>query len=367
MKNSIFKIVLLQALLSGLFFAIPVAAQEQEKPTFKTKVRLVEISVQAKDKEGHHVTDLTQNEIKITAGGKQREVRLFKPVTVGLDRFSSVKALGVEYGEPTKEEIKQYPPRHYLLLFHQVQFRFGSFQRAKQAAIDFVQQRMLPNDFVSVVGFDKIIDFQLDFTNDKGKVLEALENMHLKHRNIRMRDEFYVYLQELARRLAREPYKVTIILIAEGMQGIREPSGYRVYENTMQLLQAADIRIFGVDAGGLNLKDPGATIARFSSGVAALIYQSFNLGLFTEPTGGRYYRYHNNIKALFEQVDYEMSAYYIVGFYLDEGEDLDSPMKLSISTTRQGVDLLYKKGFKRIRSFEELEEEMKESEKGKKQ
>lgn len=354
----------MQVLFSSLFYAIPVAAQDQEEPLFSARVRLVEISVQAKDRAGRHVTDLIRDEFTIKAGGRLREIRLFQPVTVGLDRFSSVKALGVDYSEPAKEEISEYPPRHYLLLFHQVQFRFGSFQRAKQAAIDFVQKRMLPNDFVSVVGFDKVIDFELDFTTDKGKVLEALENMHLKHRNIKMRDGFYVYLQELARRLAREPYKVTIILIAEGMQGVRGPSGYRVYENTMQLLQAADVRIFGVDAGGLNLKDPGASIARFSPQVAALVYQSFNLGLYTEPTGGRFYRYHNNINTLFEQVDYEMSAYYVVGFYLDDDEDLDSPISISVTTSRPGVDLLSKKGFKPIRRFDEEDKEEEKAEKG---
>ena len=344
-------------IITSLLLLCPfhLAAQEQERvPEYKARVRLVEITLQVKNSEGRHITDLQAEELSINAGGRERNLRVFQSVTLGLERFGKLKPLGVEYNHEGESSIKT-PPRYYLLLFHQIQFRFGSFQRAKAAAMEFVRERMLPDDYVSVVGFDKYLDFELDFTNDKDKVLEAIEEMHLKHRNVDMVDGFFGYLRKLSLRFARMPHKVTIILIAEGMQGIHGPAAFDIYDDAIRRLQAADVRIFGIDAGGLNFKDPGAAIAKVPMALAAKVYQSFNLGLWSGPTGGRYFRYHNNIVDLFEQVDYEMSAYYLIGFYLDEDEEVDKPISIKITCSRPGARLLYKTSFSGILDLENEE------------
>jgi VWFA-related protein len=332
------------AALCGLAGTAPVGAQEDDH-IFHARARLVEITLQAVDERGRHVTDLRADELRLEVGGRQRDIRVFQPVQVALERFGSTQRYGIGYRDLAAGELARAPQRHYLLLFHQVQFAFGSFQRARQAAIDFVSRRMLPGDRVSIVCFDKVVDYELDFTSDREAVLAALVAMQLKHRNIKMNDEFYLYLQNLAHRLAEMPGKVNIILIAEGMKGIGGAGTFQVYDRTINLLQAADVRIFGIDAGGLNLKDPGATIARYGRAIDALVNQSFNLGLYSAPTGGRYFRYHNDIAALFDQVDYEMSAWYVVGFYADEREDLDEPLAIRLSTQRPGVRLFHKQRF----------------------
>lgn len=328
----------------GLAGIAPVGAQDDDH-IFHARARLVEITVQAVDGRGRHVTDLKSDELRLEVGGRQREIRVFQPVQVALERFGGTERYGIEYRELTQGELSAAPQRHYLLLFHQVQFAFGSFQRAREAAIEFVRKRMLPGDRVSIVCFDKVVDYELEFTSDREAVLAALAAMRFKHRNIKMNDEFYLYLQNLAYRLAEMPDKVNIILIAEGMKGIGGAGNVQVYDRTISLLQAADVRIFGIDAGGLNLKDPGATIARYGPAIDALVNQSFNLGLYSAPTGGSYFRYHNDIAALFDQVDYEMSAWYVVGFYAEEREDLDEPLAIRLETQRPGVRLLHKQRF----------------------
>lgn len=344
--KSAFIITVYAFLVIVSFVVTPVMAQQEQDPEFASKVRLVEVTLRALDGEGRHVLDLSADDLKLEANGRKRDLRLFEPVQIGLERFETLKRLGAEYRPMSAIKAEDFPPRYFMLLFHQIQFRFGTFQRAKAAAIEFVQNHMLPNDYISVVGFDKRIDFEIDFTNDKNEILNAIENMHLRQRNISMHNEFFVYLQNLSTDLAKEPYKVSIIIIAEGMQGIGRPAEYTVYDRTIAKLQAADIRIFGVDAAGLNLRDPGASVARYHSNAAAKIYQSFNLGLWSEPTGGSYYRYHNNIVSLFQQVDYEMSAYYIVGFHLDDEDEADADIGIDISTERSGVKLRYKERFK---------------------
>jgi len=340
------------ALTAIIFLLSPIvlihsSGQENEDSTrqLRVRVRLAEVTVSAKSGDGRHVTDLLPGEFTLTAGKRKREIRVFRPVFTALERFGALKPLGVEY-RPIEEAV-EYPPRYYLLLFHKLQYEFGFFQRAKAAAIEFVRERMLPGDHVAVAAFDKRIDFQLDFTSDRVAVLNALEGLELKHRNIEMVDGFYSYLQELAHRAARMPHKVSVILIAAGMQGIGGPAKYSVYDQAIKALQAADVRVFGIDAVGLDFRDPGASIARLPIKLGALVKQSFNLGLYTEPTGGRFFRYNNNLLDLFEQVDYEMSAYYVLGFYLDE-DDGEGPFSIRIVCSRPGVSLSYKKRVNRL-------------------
>lgn len=316
-----------------------------EEPEYSTRVRLVELTLQATDAGGRHVTDLQPEELSIIAGGKEREIRVFEPVAIGLERFGALKTLGVEYRDLLQDE--QSPPyRYYLLLFNQVQFQIGAMQRAKEAAARFIRGHMLANDRVAVTFFDKRVDMELDFTGDKDKVLETIESMALKHRNIKWNDDFYSYLKLIADRATRIPYRVAVILIAEGMLGVGSSGGQDAYDDAVAALQAADVRVFGIDVGGLNLKDPGASVARLSPQVSDKIRQSFNLGFYTQPTGGRYFRYHNDIDALFEQVDYEMSAYYVIGFYLDEDEPSQDSLSLDVRVSRPGVRLLYKNRFR---------------------
>jgi VWFA-related protein len=228
-----------------------------------------------------------------------------------------------------------------------MQFEFGFFQLARAAAIDFVKSRMMPNDFVSVVSFDKRVDLETPFTNDRDAVLSALESMRLTHRKIEMDDHFFAYLEELAGRAAHMPHKVSLILVAAGMLGVGGAMDYGVYNRAIRSLQAADVRVYGIDTRGLSLKDPGAAVARFPIQVAAKIKQSFNLGLYSGPTGGRYFRYHNDILDLFERVDYEMSAWYVLGFYLDE-RDRGDQFDIDIDCTRPEVALRYKNRFQRM-------------------
>ena len=310
---------------------------EQQK--FDSKVRLVEVTLHASDRAGNHVTDLRAEELTLRAGRRERDIRLFEPRAVALERFGEIRPLRADYR--AVEIPADTPPRYYVILFHQLQYEFGFFQVARAAAADFIRKHMLPGDMVSFVCFDKYIDLEIDFTGDKQTIIDAVENLRFKFRNVDMVDRFYSYLEGLARRAADLPHKMSVILVAAGMFGVRGQGGISDYERAIAALQAADVRVFGVDARGLSFKEPGTKVAMLPPGAADLVKQGFNLGLYSEPTGGRFFRYHNNIESLLTRVDYEMSAYYVLGFYLDDDED-EREMDLKIETSRPGVKLRYK-------------------------
>jgi VWFA-related protein len=325
--------------ISSLVFTKLSSAQEGEPSQLKARVRLVEVTLQAQDGHGHHVTDLKQGELKIIAGGRERELRVFIPQQVSLGRFSNVKALNVEYRD--FDAMVPPEPRYYVILMHQLQYEFGFFQPARAAVREFIEKRMLPTDRVALVCFDKYVDLELDFTGDKQLLLDTVDSLHLKFRNVDMVDRYYGYLTGLAHRVAGMPHKVTIILVAAGMFGVRGQGCYEDYQSAIDALQAADVRVYGVDTRGLSFKEPGTSVASLPVEVIDLVKQGFNLGLYSGPTGGKTFRYHNNILSLLERVDYEMSASYVLGFYLEENE-VGKRLDIEIECARPGVNLHYK-------------------------
>ena len=96
-----------------------------EQQRFDARVRLVEVTLHASDRGGNHVTDLRAEELTLRAGGRQRDLRLFEPRAVALERFGEIRPLRADY-----EEIEipaDTPPRYYVILFHQLQYEFGFF------------------------------------------------------------------------------------------------------------------------------------------------------------------------------------------------------------------------------------------------
>ena len=327
-------------LVTALNFTQLSIAQEREPSRFEASVRLVEVTLQAQDRDGRHVTDIQQSELRLFTSGRERELRLFLPQQIALERFGKLRPLDVEYRE--YEPVEQPEPRHFVIFMHQMQYEFGFFQLARAAAREFIEKRMLPSDRISLVCFDKYVDLEVDFTGDKEILLEALDGLQFKFRNVDMLDRYYSYLAQLARRYADMPHKVSIILVAAGMFGVRGQGGYSDYHRAIEALQDADVRVYGLDARGLSFKEPGTSVASLPVGIVDLVKQGANLGLYSGPTGGKTFRYHNNLLSLFERIDYEMSAYYVLGFHLDEDEG-DNPIYVSIECSRPGVQLRYKK------------------------
>jgi VWFA-related protein len=322
----------------ALIFTPLVCAQEREPQLLKEHVRLVELTLQAQDRNGLHVVDLEPGELKIRAGDRERRLRLFEPRRIALERFASVEGLDVGYRD--YEPAAPAEPRYFVILMHQMQYEFGFFQPTRAAVREFIEKRMLPNDRVALVCFDKYVDLEIDFTSDKQVLLDAVDGLSLKFRNVDMVDRYFSYLVELAHRAAGMPQKVNVILVAAGMFGVRGQGGYEDYERAIEALQAAGVCVYGVDTRGLSFKEPGTSVASLPVGIVDLVKQGFNLGLYSGPTGGKTFRYHNDILALFERVDYEMSAYYVIGFYLEEDE-VGRRLDVEIECTRPGVRLRY--------------------------
>ncbi|HKS82261.1 MAG TPA: VWA domain-containing protein [Candidatus Acidoferrales bacterium] len=155
-----------------------VNTQESQVP-FRVRVNLVPIRVVVHDSKGQPVKDLKREDFKIFQDGKPQVISTFSVETPNAlakraeaaakpaDASSSGAAAGEE--KPTSVQL---PTRFVALLFDDVHVDVGDFMRARNAAVNFVQHSLQPNDRAAILTFSG--QWQQDFTDDHAKLQDAL-------------------------------------------------------------------------------------------------------------------------------------------------------------------------------------------------
>jgi len=148
------------AVLALLLTLIPLActwAQSKEKeedlPTFKSQVSVVNLFFNVKDKHGALISDLTKDSFQVFEDGKPQTVKYFKaetnqPLTLGIMIDSSA----------SQERVLDYE---------------------KEAGYEFLKQVLNDKDMAFVISFDVNVDLLQDFTNDSKQLKSALNRTRI--------------------------------------------------------------------------------------------------------------------------------------------------------------------------------------------
>jgi VWFA-related protein len=165
----------LTAVLLGLFLAGPpslVAAPPPEPPVFSSEVALVLLPVFVVGSDGRAVRGLGADDFEISADGKRVPVVSFRYV----DTTSPEDQAAIREASAAR--------RRFLLLFDKSFTTPAGLNRAQQAAADFVRSRLAPSDLAAVATFDlnRGVMLAANFTEDRGHLLRAIENLHVAHR-----------------------------------------------------------------------------------------------------------------------------------------------------------------------------------------
>ena len=145
-----------------LFIGASVVAQERTAATID--VTLVEIPVNVYDRDGNAMRGLTADQFEITDDGKRQTITNFEEVD--LDKYAA---------------DKRTPPvaaarRSFMLLFDLSSSTPATMTRARQAALDFVRNELIPSDAVAVGTYSADTGFNLltSFTTDRDAVAAAV-------------------------------------------------------------------------------------------------------------------------------------------------------------------------------------------------
>jgi VWFA-related protein len=158
----------------------PHAAGTQEAPqqpgTFRARITLVPVDVRVLDRDGKPVTDLTQDDFTILEDNVRQDIRHFSrhglmpeaPEPGATPRLRSVPALELQ------------PQNHRTFLIVLGRGRLQEPSKALTAAVRFVRERLLPQDLVAVLAYNRATDF----TTDHEGAIDVLERFKGEHERI---------------------------------------------------------------------------------------------------------------------------------------------------------------------------------------
>lgn len=154
----------------------PPAPAPQPQPTFRTGVTMVPVDVRVLDREGKPVTDLKQSDFIVLEDGRPQEVSHFSahgyvPMTVPPGAKPAIR---------TRETpaIQQQSARIFLIVLGRGRLQIVS--KGLDAVIHMVRERLLPQDQVAVMAWNRATDF----STDHEKVVAVLERFKRRHEGI---------------------------------------------------------------------------------------------------------------------------------------------------------------------------------------
>src|SRR6266566_2475751 len=406
LPGKIFSIFIVAGLL--LQAAAPVIAQQSgqagiNEARIQVSSELVLVNVVARDKKGNLVRDLKKGDFTLLEDGKKQEIATFDFENV--DELATAgpaeAAVSGVAGAALLSARKQAEPsldardRRLILLF----FDFSAMDpeqidRSVDAAKKFVDTKMQPADLMALVSLATNMRVDLDFTDDKTKLLVALtaynsgqgqgfENGSTGSAegaaetsgafsaddtdfNTFNADRKLLALQSLMQALGKLPQKKSLIYFSNGISqsGADNQSALRA---TTAAAVKANVSIYSMDIRGLQTFPPGGEAQSASlhgqstySGAAVLNDVSGNaasqdtLSTLSSDTGGKAFFDSNDFGAVFSQVQKDSSAYYVLGFTSNNRARDGRFRRLRVQVKRPNVKLDHRSGYYADRDFEHM-------------
>src|SRR5712671_4215726 len=381
-------------------------AQQAQQPQYRVRVtsELVLVNVVVRDKKGNLITDLKKDDFTLLEDGKRQAISTFDFENVDELKTAGAAEATVSGAAPDTGSLlhsNEQPAslnardRRLMLLF----FDFSGMQpedieRSVDAAKKFVQTRMQPADLIALVSLATNMRIDLDFSDDKTKVLSVLNSYTSGQGqgfdngltgssegaaetggaftaddtdyNTFNADRKLIALQAIMQTLGKISQKKAVIYFSNGISqnGVDNQSALRAA--TASAVKA-NVSIYPVDIRGLQAFPPGGEAQNASlhgqsayNGAAVLNDLNSNastqetLSTLASDTGGKAFFDSNDFGAVFSQVQKDSSAYYVLGFTSTNAMKDGRFRHLKVQLNRPDLKLDYRSGYYAGRDFEHL-------------
>lgn len=147
-----------------------------QPPAFRSGTTLVPLDVRVIDKKGKPVTDLRQGDFTVVEDRVRQDVKLFSVQALTPETVANERPLPRKTGPTTALE-----PSHYrVFLIFLGRGDLGGPSDGIGGAIHFVRERLLPQDRVAVMAWNR----STDFTTDRASTLAVLERFKKQYRKV---------------------------------------------------------------------------------------------------------------------------------------------------------------------------------------
>jgi VWFA-related protein len=407
--------ILPAALMGGLLLqsGVPVWPQNsnpaaQSNSRIRVTTELVLVNVIARDKKGNLVKDLKREDFTVFEDGKKQDISSFdfenvdQLATAGSAEatVSGAAGQGALLKPAEKPTINARDRRLVLLFFDFSAMDPEQIDRSVDAAKKIVQTKMQPADMIALVSLATNLRIDLDFTDDKAKIIAGLSaytssqgqgfdngttgtaegaaetggsfTVDDTDYNTFSADRKLLALQSMMQALGKIPQKKALVYFSNGItqSGVDNQSALRA---TTAAAVKANVSIYALDIRGLEALPPGGDAQTASlhgqsaySGKSILDQLSSNassqdtLATLASDTGGKAFFDSNDFGAVFAQVEKDTSAYYVFGFTSTNGLRDGRFRHLRVQLNRPDVRLDYRSGYYAGRDFEHLNREDRE-------
>jgi VWFA-related protein len=365
---------------------------------------LVLVNVVAHDKKGNLVRDLKKGDFTLFEDGKKQDISTFDfenvdaLATAGAAEATVAGVTGtgslLRSGKKAPASLDARDRRLMLLFFDFSAMDPEQIDRSVEAAKKFVSTKMQPADLMGLVSLATNMRVDLDFTDDKAKLLAALTAYNSGQGqgfdngstgsaegaaetsgafsaddtdfNTFNADRKLLALQSLMQALGKLPQKKSLIYFSNGItqSGADNQSALRA---TTAAAVKANVSIYSLDIRGLQAFPLGGEAQSASlhgqsaySGASVLNDLSGNaasqdtLATLSSDTGGKAFFDSNDFGTVFSQVQKDSSAYYVLGFTSNNPLKDGRFRRLKVQVNRSDLKLDFRAGYYTGRDFEHL-------------
>lgn len=300
-------------------------AQDNTTTQFGEKITVNTVLIDAvvTDRTGHQMLGLSKDDFIVTENGAPQTID-------SVDYYTNRRLLTDQESNANFKAERVHEARYYVLFFDKTISGafFDRLTLARRAAQQFINERLQPGDQVAVVGDDVRLKVYSDFTSDKKKLGQALQEASAFGRglnpskssttdasilaNVDADDMMkhsgtaYEAITVLAKALRPIKARKNLVLFSPG---IIEPgedvrgnvilNKSRYYDPMVEALNAANVTVYPVQL----TEDAGSTPA---------LHQT--LERLAADTNGEYFRYATNFVQPLKKVEAATSGYYLISY-----------------------------------------------------
>src|SRR5260221_5591682 len=386
----------------------PLDAWAQQAPVpqapqaIRATTELVLVNVVARDKKGNLIRDLKREDFTVFEDGQKQQVSSFDFENIdelALAAQTSPTATGTENAAPLaaaaakpQATLDARDRRLILLFFDFSAMEVDQIDRSVDAAKKYVNAKMQPADLIAIVSLATDMRLDLDFTDNKAKVLSVLSNYGSgsgkgfdngatgssegaaessgaftaddTDYNTFSADRKLLALQSIIQAVGKLPQKKSLIYFSNGISqsGVDNQSALRA---ATAAAVKANVAIYPLDVRGLQALPGGGEAQNASlhgqsayTGASVLNHLNSNaasqdtLSTLAADTGGKAFFDSNDFTGVFSQVQKDTSAYYILG-YTTSNHAHDGPFRqIKLILNRSDLKLEYRAGYYAGRDFD---------------
>ena len=385
----------------------PQQAQQPQKPVvapgrLKVSTEIVLVNVVARDKHGNLIKDLKKEDFTVYEDGKKQELASFdfekvdELVTAGAagTTVTGTAEGGGLLNKKVQKSLDARDRRLMLMFFDFSAMEPDDIDRAVNAAKKYVNAKMQPADLVALMSLDTNLQLDLDFTDDKDKILAKLSSYNSSEGqgfengsegssageaetggsytpddtdyNTFSADRKLLALESVMQTMGKIPQKKSLVYFSNGItqSGIDNQSALR--EATAAAVRA-NVSIYPVDVRGLSAFPAGgqaqsASLHGTAAYTGASVLNDLNgndasqetLYTLAADTGGKAFMDTNDLSGVFSVVQRDTSAYYVLGYTSTNHVKDGRYRRLKVQVNHPDAKLEYRAGYYADRDYQHM-------------